>query len=396
MKKLVISAITFTLALIPHLVYPQSASATGTGLSLYYKSDPSWTRPPAAFTTSTCHTAVGNINFNWGGGAPGGSCGVDNFTGYGVGFILAPVTGTVTFCEQTDDQFYLTINSNIIIDDNTAKPAATGQSCNGTGTMNMVAGTSYPIETWMHEQGGGAEWRLLWSYSGQSSYVIVPVSNLSPTTFTVADTTPPVFTSSSSFSIAENVSSSATAATIRVSESATITISSGVDAALFNIFFSDSTTALIKFKVSPNFEVPTDNGSNNVYNLTLAAIDGSANLANQAITITVTDVADVLLFNLFSLPGGTKLATFRTAITITVNLTVPSVVTFRSNGKVLPGCVRKPTIGSAPNIVSTCSWRPSNRGAVSLTATATAIDIGIPNATANPMIIQVLNRTGPR
>jgi hypothetical protein len=58
--------------------------------------------------------------------------------------------------------------------------------------------------------------------------------------------------------------------------------------------------------------------------------------------------------------------------------------------------VRKPTIGSAPNIVSTCSWRPSNRGAVSLTATATAIDIGIPNATANPMIIQVLNRTGPR
>ena len=398
MRKVVLSAVTFALALTSSVIYlqPVSATTTGTGLSLYYKNDSSWSRPPAAFTTSTCHTSTGNIDFNWGGGGPGGSCPGDNFTGYGVGYILAPVTGTVTFCEQTDDQFYLKVDGNLIIDDNSAKAAATGQGCNGTGTVSMVAGSSYFIETWMHEQGGGAEWRLLWSYSGQSSYVIVPIANLNPTSFTVADTTPPAFASSSTFSTAENVATSATAATIRVSESATITVSSGVDAAMFNIYFSDSTTALIKFKVSPDYEAPADNGANNVYNLTLAATDGSANIANQAITINVTDVVDVLLFNSFALAGSTTVASFRSAILITANLTVSARVTFRVNEKVLPGCIKKATTGSAPNIVATCSWRPSNRGAVTLTALATAIDTGIASKTATPVIIHVGKRTGPR
>lgn len=398
MKKLAVSAITLTLTLISSIAYPQPVNATtsGTGLSLYYKSDASWTRPPAAFNTSTCHTSTGTIDFNWGGGGPGGSCPVDNFTGYGVGYILAPVTGTVTFCEQTDDQFYLKIAGNLIIDDNTAKAAATGQSCNGTGTVSMVAGTSYLIETWMHEQGGGAEWRLLWSYSGQSSYVIVPITNLNPTSFTVADATPPAFTSGSSFSIAENISTSASAATIRVSESATVSISSGVDAAQFNIFFSDSTTAIIKFKVSPNFEAPSDNGANNVYNLTLAATDGSANVGNQAITITVTDLMDVLLFNSLSLPGSTQVATYRASILISANVTVPAQVTFRNNGKVVPGCIKRSTTGSAPNIIATCAWRPSNRGAVTLSATALANEEGIASTSSIPVVIQVRNRTGLR
>ena len=81
------------------MTIPASATITGTGLAIYYKSDASWTVPPAAFTSSTCHTATGNIDFNWGGGNPGGSCPSDNFTSYGVGYILAPITGIVTFCE---------------------------------------------------------------------------------------------------------------------------------------------------------------------------------------------------------------------------------------------------------------------------------------------------------
>ena len=398
MRRLRVVAIALILALLNGFVYTASANAAviGTGLSLYYKSDSAaWTTPPAAFTTSTCHTSTGNINFNWGGGGPGGSCGGDYFTGYGVGYILAPVTGNINFCEQTDDQFYMRINSTVIIEDNSAKAAASGQSCNGTVTMSMVAGTSYPIEIWMHEQGGGAEWRLLWSYTGQSSYVIVPVANLNPTTLTEPDTTAPTFTSSS-FSVAENIATSATAATIRVSESATVTISSGVDAARFNISRSDTDTAIIKFNVSPDFEAPIDSGGNNVYDLTLTATDSAANTGTQAITITVTNVVDTSAFSLFQLAGGVTTATFRTTIVITATVTVASKISFNSNGKVLPGCKNKLATGSASSFTAICSWRPSNRGEVALTAAATPTGAGISSSVAPQLIIRVSSRTASR
>jgi serralysin len=95
------------------------------------------------------------------------------------------------------------------------------------------------------------------------------------------DTTPPTFTSSSSFSAAENIATSATAATIRVSESATVTISSGADAARFNISRSETDTAIIKFNASPDFEAPADVGGNNVYEITLTATDAAANAGPQ-------------------------------------------------------------------------------------------------------------------
>ena len=110
------------------------------------------------------------------------------------------------------------------------------------------------------------------------------------------DTTAPTFTSSSTFSAAENIATSATAATIQVSESATVTISSGADAARFNITRSETNTAIIKFNVSPDFEAPADVGGNNVYEITLTATDAAANAGTHSITITVTDVVDTSSF----------------------------------------------------------------------------------------------------
>ena len=288
------------------------------------------------------------------------------------------------------------INSTFIINDATAKAAATGQSCNGTGTMPMVAGTSYSIEIWMHEQGGGADWRLLWSYQGQSSYVIVPVANLNATTLTAPDTTAPTFTSSSTFTAAENIATSATAATIQVSESATVTISSGADAARFNITRSETDTAIIKFNISPDFEAPADVGGNNVYEITLTATDAASNAGTQSITITVTDVVDTSSFNSLALAGSATTANFRTAVVITANVTVAAKVTFRVNGKVLPRCKNKLATGSGSSFSVTCTWRPSNRGQVALTAAATPTGAGISSATATPVRVMVGNRSGNR
>jgi hypothetical protein len=212
----------------------------------------------------------------------------------------------------------------------------------------------------------------------------------------VSDTTPPTFTSSSAFSAAENILTSANAATIKVSESATVTISSGVDAALFNIIASDSVTALIRFKVSPNFEAPSDSGGNNVYDLVLTATDPASNAGTQAITITVTDVVDTSSFNSLALAGSATTATYRTAVVITANITVAARVTFRVNGKVLPGCKNRLASGSGSSFTVTCSWRPSNRGQVSLTAAATPTGAGISSTTSSPASIMVGKRVGSR
>jgi hypothetical protein len=210
------------------------------------------------------------------------------------------------------------------------------------------------------------------------------------------DTTAPTFTSSSTFSAAENIATSATAATIRVSESATVTISSGADAARFNITRSETDTAIIKFNVSPDFEAPADVGGNNVYEITLTATDAAANAGTQSITITVTDVVDTSSFNSLALAGSATTAAFRTAVVITANVTVASRVTFRVNGKILPGCKNKLATGSSSSFSVTCSWRPSNRGQVALTAAATPTGAGISSSTSTPISIMVDRRTGAR
>ena len=212
-------------------------------------------------------------------------------------------------------------------------------------------------------------------------------------TASTPDTTAPTFTSSSSFSAAENIATSANAATIKVSESATVTISAGSDAALFNIITSDSVTAFVRFKASPNFEAPSDVGANNVYEITLTATDTAANAGTQSITITVTDVVDTSAFNSLTLGGS---ATFRQVVTITANVSVASKVTFRARNVIISGCKNKLTSGSSPNIIATCSWKPSMRGAVVITASAVPTGAGISSATATPVSVVVGNRTGSR
>ena len=62
---------------------------------------------------------------------------------------------------------------------------------------------------------------------------------------------------------------------------------SGTDASLFNI-----SNGNVNFKNAPNFELPSDSGANNVYDLNVIASDGSLT-ATQAVAITVTNVNEV-------------------------------------------------------------------------------------------------------
>ena len=68
----------------------------------------------------------------------------------------------------------------------------------------------------------------------------------------------------------------------------TYSISGGDDAARFTIA---PATGVLTFVTAPNFEAPTDAGTNNVYDVTVQASDGGLT-DTQAIAVTVTDVAE--------------------------------------------------------------------------------------------------------
>ncbi len=115
----------------------------------------------------------------------------------------------------------------------------------------------------------------------------LPVTNAAPT-----------FNSSTTASIAENTSTSTTVLDVNAddgdggSNDANVTYSlSGTDAGDFDI---DGSSGVITFTSSPDFENPTDDDTNNDYELIVTADDGgsSNNTASQDITITVTDAND--------------------------------------------------------------------------------------------------------
>ena len=66
-------------------------------------------------------------------------------------------------------------------------------------------------------------------------------------------------------------------------------ISGGADAVLFSI---DSVTGVLRFNTAPNFEIPTDAGGNNIYDVIVQVDDGSLsnNSDSQALAITVSNV----------------------------------------------------------------------------------------------------------
>ncbi|MCZ6901408.1 MAG: hypothetical protein O7C62_01220, partial [Rickettsia endosymbiont of Ixodes persulcatus] len=110
-------------------------------------------------------------------------------------------------------------------------------------------------------------------------------------TLTVTDV-PITFSSGTTASTPESVPTSTAVYTAVASDTggSPIYSLSGTDAALFNI---NASTGAVTFKTSPNFEAPTDNGANNVYNFDVKATQGSQS-ATRSVALTVTNVAPTL------------------------------------------------------------------------------------------------------
>lgn len=119
-------------------------------------------------------------------------------------------------------------------------------------------------------------------------------ATLTITVTNVADV-PPTVSGTLALNVAENTASSATIATITPSAgTAPFTYSlTGADANKFTV----NSTGDLKFATAPDFEVPTDTGTNNVYNVNVVVTNAFGN-ATTVTTVTVTDVNEVI-----TLPG---------------------------------------------------------------------------------------------
>jgi VCBS repeat-containing protein len=111
-----------------------------------------------------------------------------------------------------------------------------------------------------------------------------------------------------SISIAENTTAVTTVTSTDVdSASRTYSVVGGADAARFTI---DASSGALAFVAAPDFEVPTDAGGNNVYDVRVQVSDGSLT-DTQDIAVAVTDVVEgtltgptALAFNLTALQGN--------------------------------------------------------------------------------------------
>jgi hypothetical protein len=99
-------------------------------------------------------------------------------------------------------------------------------------------------------------------------------------------------TSGTSYSVLENgMQVGPVAATDVDGDVLTYSITGGLDAALFTI---NAATGQLSFVSAPNFEAPTDNGANNIYNVTVRASDGTLS-DTRALAISVGNVSEAVI-----------------------------------------------------------------------------------------------------
>ncbi|MCX7421892.1 MAG: peptidylprolyl isomerase, partial [Planctomycetia bacterium] len=110
-------------------------------------------------------------------------------------------------------------------------------------------------------------------------------------TFHVSVSAKPVFTSATAVNVAENTTAVQTVVATDAdvpAQTVTYSISGGADKTKFNI----TTGGVLTFNSAPNFELPTDANTDNVYAVQVKADDGNGGTTTQNINVTVTAVSD--------------------------------------------------------------------------------------------------------
>ena len=135
----------------------------------------------------------------------------------------------------------------------------------------------------------------------------------------VSDAAVPIITSGTIANVAENTTAvtTVTATDANAGDTLTYSILPGADALKFQI---DANTGVLTFIAAPDFETPTDVGTDNVYNVTVRVSDGTLS-TDQTLAVTVTAVNDnnpVITSNGGGSPVSLNVAENTTAVTTVV------------------------------------------------------------------------------
>ena len=129
-------------------------------------------------------TVVDNIQANWGGGSVLG-CNSDYVMIHYHGFITYNTSTRIYFQNQADDGFFMSIGGQTVINDWALK----GCGANSIGSYVFQAGTSYAIDAWYYEWGGGACSTLYYQPSG-GQWNVAPGSMFTQTAVAVVTKDP--------------------------------------------------------------------------------------------------------------------------------------------------------------------------------------------------------------
>ncbi len=146
------------------------------------------------------------VNFDWGGGAPDPSMGVDSFSVRWLGQVQPRFNETYTFYTVTDDGVRLWVNNQLLVD----RWIDQGPT-EWSGFIQLQAGYLYDIKMEMYENGGGAYAQLWWSAPSVPKEIIPSpqlyppvVSNLPPAVTITSPATGAVFVVNSPVNITVN------------------------------------------------------------------------------------------------------------------------------------------------------------------------------------------------
>ncbi len=153
-----------------------------------------------------------------------------------------------------------------------------------TGELNFITAPDFEVPT-------DAGIDNIYNVTVQTSDEVLSAAQDMVITVTAVTDNNPVITSNGSLSIVENtVAVTAVTATDAdlPAQPLTYSISGGADSALFSI---NSSTGELTFIAAPDFEVPTDAGVDNIYNVTVQTSDGTL-VTPQDVVVTVSEVND--------------------------------------------------------------------------------------------------------
>jgi hypothetical protein len=128
----------------------------------------------------------------------------------------------------------------------------------------------------------------------------------------------------------------------------TYSIIGGNDQSLFTI---NSSTGALAFVSGRDFETPTDNGTNNIYNVTVQASDGT-NTDTQAIAVTVTNASDSISIANATATEGNDLSFVVTLSGTSTNTVTVNYATANSTAGSLDYTAASGVVTFAPGVTS--------------------------------------------